>query len=291
MIYSMTGYGLGQSVAETWRCTTEIRTVNQRFLDIRLFLPQGFQPSEAALKQKIKQACRRGKVDCNITLQNDSETAKPMIINTALAKAYAQVIEEFEKCTRRSVQVSLRDIASIKDLIQTQELDAQSPFFQNLIDSSLENALEQLQNARQKEGQILFDDIQTRLKKCEDLLKDIQALAKELPTLCYERLLNNLKALDHQVKLDQDRLHQEVAMFSDRCDITEEIVRFRIHLTHMEEIFLQREIGKKADFLLQEMNREINTIGSKASQSEVSQSVIAVKSELEKIREQVQNIE
>lgn len=291
MVSSMTGYGTGQIHRENWQCITEIRSVNQRFLDIRLRLPNGFSPLESPLKDMIKKTCQRGKIDCTIRLEPESDSLEKMELNVDLVRNYIKVIRKFEEVANRSVHIDLKDLLSIKDLIAAPEIDPETPLFRGLVQDSLAQALEQLVQMKQHEGGALWNDIQQRLNKCSQILDAIENTAKELPAIYHKRLLDNISSLNPNIDIEENRILQEIALFADRSDVTEEVVRFRTHLQHMEEIFQGREIGKKAEFLLQEMNREINTIASKGSHTQIAQSVVQVKSELEKIREQIQNIE
>jgi len=160
-----------------------------------------------------------------------------------------------------------------------------------VIRDSLAKAIEGLQEMKLREGQAMHDDIKTRLVSCEQIVNKIEELSQEEPGLYRVRLQERLAQLQEGTKINPERLEQEIALLADRLDITEEVVRFRTHLEHMDDILAQREVGKKAEFLMQELNREVNTIASKSNHAEISQSSVEIKSELEKVREQLQNIE
>lgn len=290
MAVSMTGFGMGQLSRNKWQCTIEIRTVNNRFLDISVRLPNGFQNFSQPLKTRIKQHCFRGKIDCTVNLLEEEETLQTCL-NEDLARSYKNVIDTFQEITSKPVQVNLSDLLKIPDLIQTQKPDTTSEFFSSLIEDALTIALEQMQDMRIKEGNALLEDIQDRLKIKAQLLDRIEALAHDLPKLQYQRLCERLPAMNDSLEWDEERLHKEIALFADRCDITEEITRFRTHLEHMESVLQEKEVGRRADFLLQEFNREINTIASKSNNAPISQLVVEIKGQIEKIREQIQNIE
>ncbi|MBF0286705.1 MAG: YicC family protein [SAR324 cluster bacterium] len=291
MAVSMTGFGSGSVQLENWQCTTEMRTVNNRFLDVNIRLPAGFQHLVAPLTQVVKQTCHRGKVDCTIILSVKNQENSQLCLNAALAKNYGSVLTEFESVTRIPVRIGLSDLLKIDDLIQVPQPDPTSDFFSTLIHDSLKLALEQLHVMRQKEGEALMKDIKGRLVSSTAFLEEIEQISHSLPTAYYQRLCEKLATLDDKLEFDQERIRQELALFADRCDITEEITRFRTHLEHIDGVLMENEVGRRADFLLQEFNREINTIASKSNNAKISQLVVEIKGQLEKIREQIQNIE
>lgn len=287
----MTGFGAGSVDLENWQCTTEIRTVNNRFLDINIRLPAGFQHLTASLTQLVKKTCHRGKVDCTITLFAKNQDTHQLCLNKALAESYGSLLTEFQSAAKVSVQIGLSDLLKIDDLIQTPQPDPTSEFFFKLIHDSLKLALGQLNAMRQKEGDALLKDIRERLASSTVFLEEIEQISHNLPSAYYQRLCEKLATLDEKLDFDQERIRQELALFADRCDITEEIIRFRTHLQHIDGVLLENEVGRRADFLLQEFNREINTIASKSNNAKISQLVVEIKGQLEKIREQIQNIE
>ncbi len=292
MALSMTGYGTAHIEQEGWLCQIEIRSVNQRFLDVRTRLPQAMLSLENAVKDKVKKVCHRGKVDCSVRLESSVQE------NSALPKLhddnvrhYAKLIAHFEELTGREVQMPLRDILSTRDFFSdTHDQEIPAELGQTLLWQTLEQALIPLQAMKEQEGAALLADIEARLQRCEELLHNIETVAVQLPQQYQLRLQEHLRQL--QTHLDAERLHQEVALMAERVDISEEIVRFRTHLQHMRETILkQREIGKRGEFLLQELNREVNTMASKSNDTVVSHTAVDIKAELEKIREQIQNIE
>ena len=267
MAVSMTGYGTAQCEQDGWLCQVEIRSVNQRFLDVRLRLPNGLLTLEASVKEKVKKVCQRA------------------------VRHYASLLSQFEELTGREVQVSMKDLFSQRDLLgESVDLEIPPELGEKLIWESLELALQALKSMKEREGQAMLEDIQSRLQRCAQLAQKIECDSKRLPQQFQQRLLDHLSEL--QAKLDAERLHQEVALMAERLDISEEIVRFGTHLQHLQETLQQeREIGKRGDFLLQELNREANTMASKCNETSVSHTVVEIKAELEKIREQMQNIE
>ena len=291
MAKSMTGFGTGKVNRENWQCTTEIRSVNNRFLDVTIRLPNGFQHFSSPLKLLIQNVCQRGKVDCSVTISAAEQGSDSLYLNAELADNYGTLLEEFRTLTQIPVSVGLSDLLKVQDLIQRLQPDPESDFFSALIHQSLEIALAQLKNMRVKEGLALLTDIQKRLSTSTSLLNEVDAIAQELPCQHYLRLCQRLASLDGHLEINEDRVHQEIALLVERGDITEEIIRLRTHLEHMESVLLEEEVGRRADFLLQECNREINTIASKSNNAPISQLVVEIKGQFEKIREQVQNIE
>ena len=289
MAISMTGFGSADAQWESWSCQVEIRSVNQRFLDIRCRLPLGFQTLEADFKKQIKAACTRGKVDCSIRLEK-GEGDEKLKLNHERAKIFNELLGEFEELSGRKVNVEVRDLSST-NIIEENKSREPPEECEKVIRDSLAKAIEGLQEMKLREGQAMHDDIKTRLVSCEQIVNKIEELSQEEPGLYRERLQERLAQLQEGTKINPERLEQEIALFADRLDITEEVVRFRTHLEHMDDILAQREVGKKAEFLMQELNREVNTIASKSNHAEISQSSVEIKSELEKVREQLQNIE
>jgi len=289
MAISMTGFGSADAQWESWSCQVEIRSVNQRFLDIRCRLPLGFQTLEADFKKQIKAACTRGKVDCSIRLEK-GEGEEKLKLNHERAKIFTDLLTEFEELTGRKVNVEARDLSSI-NIIEENKSGEPPEECENVIRDSLAKAIEGLEEMKLREGQAMHDDIKTRLVSCGKIVNKIEKLSQEEPGRYRERLQERLAQLQDGTKINPERLEQEIALLADRLDITEEVVRFRTHLEHMDDILAQREVGKKAEFLMQELNREVNTIASKSNHAEISQASVEIKSELEKVREQLQNIE
>ena len=289
MAISMTGFGSADLQWESWSCQVEIRSVNQRFLDIRCRLPLGFQNLEQDFKKKIKEVCTRGKIDCSVRLEKVVGEEK-LKLNPERALLFNGLLGEFEELSGRKVNVEAKDLSRI-NIIEESKSGEPPEECQGVILESLALAIESLQQMKQREGQAMHDDIKDRLVNCDQILNTIEKLSLEEPGLYRERLEDRLAQFNDETILNPERLEQEIALLADRLDISEELLRFRTHLQHMDDILEQREIGKKAEFMMQELNREINTISSKSNQAEISKSSVEIKSQLEKIREQLQNIE
>ena len=289
MAISMTGFGSADLQWESWSCQVEIRSVNQRFLDIRCRLPLGFQNLEQDFKKQIKEVCTRGKIDCSVRLEKVVGEEK-LKLNSERALLFNGLLGEFEELSGRKVNVEAKDLSRI-NIIEESKSGEPPEECQGVILESLALAIESLQQMKQREGQAMNEDIKNRLVNCDQILNTIEKLSLEEPGLYRERLQDRLAQFNDETILNPERLEQEIALLADRLDISEELLRFRTHLQHMDDILEQREIGKKAEFMMQELNREINTISSKSNQAEISKSSVEIKSQLEKIREQLQNIE
>ena len=289
MTISMTGFGAADAQWETWICQVEIRSVNQRFLDIRCRLPLGFQTMEPEIKKQIKAVSSRGKIDCSIKLEKGASEEK-LKLNLERAQHYNELLTEFEALSGRKVGVDARDLSSL-NIIEENKSGEPPEKCEKVIRECLSRALEGLQEMKEREGQAMQSDIQQRLSSCGNIVNSIEKLSQAEPERFRDRLQERFSQLTVGIEINPERLEQEIALLADRLDISEEVVRFRTHLEHMDDILSQREVGKKAEFLMQELNREVNTMASKSNHAGISQSSVEIKSELEKVREQLQNIE
>ncbi|MBS1255200.1 MAG: hypothetical protein MAG581_01000 [Deltaproteobacteria bacterium] len=285
----MTGFGSAEERWETWSCQAEIRSVNHRFLDIHCRLPAGFQFLEQDCKKQIKAICSRGKIDCSIRLEIDSEEAK-LRLNADRAQSISQLLSEFEAVTGRDVNVRIADLSGTKIFEENNSTDPPEEC-EKMIRDCLSIALEDLRSMKEREGDAMLNDIQQRLSSSKLILQSIENLSRDEPEQFRKRLQQRIAQLNTGKDLNPERLEQEVALLADKLDVSEEIIRFKTHLEQMDQIITQTEVGKKAEFLLQELNREVNTIASKSNNAVISQSAVEIKSELEKIREQLQNIQ
>ncbi len=285
----MTGFGAADAQWEAWICQVEIRSVNQRFLDIRCRLPLGFQTMEPEIKKQIKAVSSRGKIDCSIKLEKGASEEK-LKLNLERAQHYNELLTEFEALSGRKVGVDARDLSSL-NIIEENKSGEPPEKCEKVIRECLSRALEGLQEMKEREGQAMQSDIQQRLSSCGNIVNSIEKISQAEPERFRDRIQERFSQLTEGIGINPERLEQEIVLLADRLDISEEVVRFRTHLEHMDEIMSQREVGKKAEFLLQELNREVNTMASKSNHAGISQSSVEIKSELEKVREQLQNIE
>jgi len=289
----MTGFGRSELQSDDYTCKVEIRSVNNRFLDVKTRLPRNFANLEFELKKRIKDKCSRGSIDVSISFQRDETEGSGTEIrpNLVLATQYLGAFKLLRDKLGLSGEIDISTILSLKDVIQFEPL-ALSSSIEELIINATEAAMDQLIEMRNEEGKHLEKEILELLNEVEkqkDLIKPRQSI---MVKQYRDRLNERIKSLTEGTAIEPGRLDQEVALLAERCDITEEITRLESHLSHFRQLVQSEEpMGRKLEFLIQEFNREANTIGSKTLDIEVSRSSIEIKSALEKIREQLANIE
>ena len=291
---SMTGFGRATQIVDGLQCIIEIKSVNSRFLDLNIRSPKQVNSVEHSIRKCIQKTIHRGKVDVFVTLQDVADREKQFIINSSL-KHQIQHLLVSEGFYREPQEVPLSAVMAISnDWVQIQDSEVTEDVLQSLVTDTTTNALNALVSMRQSEGIHIQQDLLHRLSQMTNIIEDINS-HKADAVIAYKENLRT-KMMDYVEGLDitanEDRLLQEVAIMADKTDITEEIVRFRSHVVQLTNTFKMDEpIGRKLDFIIQEMNREVNTIGSKAMDITLTDHVVQLKCELEKIREQVQNIE
>ena len=291
---SMTGFGRATQIVDGLQCIIEIKSVNSRFLDLNIRSPKQVNSVEHSIRKCIQKTIHRGKVDVFVTLQDIADREKQFIINSSL-KHQIQDLLVSEGFYREPQEVPLSAVMAISnDWVQIQDSEATEDVLQSLVTDTTTNALNALVSMRQSEGIHIQQDLLHRLSQMTNIIEDINS-HKADAVIAYKENLRT-KMMDYVEGLDitanEDRLLQEVAIMADKTDITEEIVRFRSHVVQLTNTLKMDEpIGRKLDFIIQEMNREVNTIGSKAMDITLTDHVVQLKCELEKIREQVQNIE
>ncbi|HPE07387.1 MAG TPA: YicC family protein [Smithellaceae bacterium] len=292
MIKSMTGYGRVEAICDGRNIVVEAKSVNHRFLEIALRMPAVLYPLEMEYKKKIGERFKRGRIDVSIRLEGDGAESSKVNLNLDVAHNYFDVLTKLKNEFNLQEPIGLKTFISFRDIFTPPAETQLQGDFLNSVDKTLQEALSMLVNMRQDEGIALFSDMQMRLQAIGGMMGTIRLRAPQVVTEYQKRLSDRVKELSAGFELDAARLVQEVAIMADRCDITEEIVRMQSHIGQFEALLQSDEAeGRKIDFLLQEMNREINTIGSKANDVEIARQVIEAKSELSKLREQAQNIE
>ena len=291
---SMTGFGRATQIVDGLQCIIEIKSVNSRFLDLNIRSPKQVNSVEHSIRKCIQKTIHRGKVDVFVTLQDVADREKQFIINSSL-KHQIQDLLVSESFYREPQEVPLSAVMAISnDWVQIQDSEVTEDVLQSLVTDTTTNALNALVSMRQSEGIHIQQDLLHRLSQMTNIIEDINS-HKADAVIAYKENLRT-KMMDYVEGLDitanEDRLLQEVAIMADKTDITEEIVRFRSHVVQLTNTLKMDEpIGRKLDFIIQEMNREVNTIGSKAMDITLTDYVVQLKCELEKVREQVQNIE
>ncbi|MBM9605229.1 YicC/YloC family endoribonuclease [Desulfopila inferna] len=291
-VKSMTGFGRGESEKSGRVWTTEIRCVNNRFLDVKIKLPRGYTALEERIRKKVADYHQRGRVDLVLNVQGDFSDLQKLSVNAALAASYRETLAQMAKELKIKDDTTLSQLASYPDVLvrEQQSEDLESVWV--VIEQAVTEALQGCEEMRKQEGESLRADLQKRIGA---FVADIARIEIIVPTLVEKReqsLRQRLEKLLANVDLDPLRLSQEVAIMADKTDVTEELVRLRSHIDQFERFLKENgSVGRKLDFLIQEFLREVNTLGSKINDAETAHLTVDLKSELEKIREQVQNIE
>ena len=295
MIRSMTGYGRAEAVLGGRKYVVEIKSLNHRYLELSLRIPANLLPLEMEIKKKINEQLIRGKIDITIRRETYSgiEGSRLLEVNLPLVKNYYDLLIQLKDLFNLKEDITLDMMAGLKDVfIPLETIEDEITVLWEGLAGVLSNAIAALIDMRQKEGEVLGQDLKARLYLINEHLDEIDARAPQIVLEYQKRLVARIRELMDGMVIDESRLSQEVAIMAEKSDITEEIVRFRSHIKQFLEMLKSPEaIGRKVDFLIQEMNREVNTIGSKSNDAEISCHVIEIKSELAKLREQVQNLE
>lgn len=293
MIHSMTGFGRGQAACDGISVTAELNAVNSRYLDISMRIPQEIRDKELALKERVQEAISRGKLNLSIQIDK-ADTGQPEIaVNPKLAAGYKALLDELRRTTNIDAPVTLSDLIQFEEIFVSRQQD--EAILQTIWDVSrqaLDQAIEHLRAMRAREGRQLEQDLRKRVKQIDAKMEQIKTLTDGRAEEARARLHERIQKLVEDENLDEERLEMEVAIQVDKMDITEEIVRLQSHVKFfIEALDSEETVGRRLKFLAQEMNREINTIGSKANNSEISRHVVHAKESLEQIREQVENVE
>lgn len=289
---SMTGFGRGEVTAGTRTWVAEVRTVNHRFLDQRVILPRLFAALEEPVKKKVATVLDRGRVDITFSLQGMSAVEPQLVVNGSVARQYYRCLQQLIDDYQLDAQVTLKDMLTLRDVISLEEqhpdMDAEWP----LISGALEAALRDCDLMREQEGKALQQDLLARLAKFESIVRQIEDRLPELQLQRQQDLRLRVSKLLDGLDLDPIRLAQETAIMADKSDVTEEITRLGSHMTQFRAFLVSDEpVGRRLDFLLQEFLREVNTLSSKIANAGIAHLGVEMKNEIEKLREQVQNIE
>lgn len=293
MIISMTGFGRGDASDQGISITVEAKSVNSRYLDISLRLPQAIQDKELELKEIIQERINRGKLNLNVRI-NKAETGEPEVkINPNLVEGYKHLLDELREAASIEQEVTLQDLMQFSDIFKSREEDeATLETIWELTKQAAGDALDQLISMRKQEGTQLENDLLDRVDHIYRKMEKVKELTEGRAEEVRKNLLERIQKLIDEDLIDNERLEMEVAVLVDKMDITEELVRLQSHIKFFKEAVRQEDsVGRRLNFLSQEMNREINTIGSKANNSEISQHVVQAKESLEQIKEQIQNVE
>ncbi|MEG1312587.1 MAG: YicC/YloC family endoribonuclease [Romboutsia sp.] len=293
MAVSMTGFGRGEYKDDNYYFLVECKTINHKYADINVRLPRKISFLEDKARNLIKDHVKRGRVDLYIKLDLLGSEDVNLKFDETLAFQYVNILKQIKDKFDLVDDISVMNVAKFADVVKTEEKEEDEDLLWSIFKKALEEALVKLKEMRIEEGKKLAEDVIMRCNLLKNYIEEIEKYSYNV-VIDYKEKLNNRisEILDNPSIIDENRLAQEVAIYADKSSITEEIVRFNSHIEQLKKTVLKNEsIGRKIDFLIQEMNRETNTIGSKSSDLNITNLVVEIKSELEKIREQIQNIE
>lgn len=291
MIRSMTGYGKQNLSVEGREYQIEIKSVNHRYLDINVKIPKAISYLEETIKKEISNKIKRGKIDVFVSFENNSEEGRKIEINKQLAKLYIEQLKELAQEEKIESNIEVMDIAKIPDVL-TIKVDEENSKIKDEIKQVTQGAVTRILEMKNIEGEKISQDLLQRIRNIQSKIVEISAKSTGLIEEYVVKLEERINEILKNQEIDKTRLAQEVVIYADKCSIEEEVTRLNSHISQFKNLLNSNEaIGKKLDFIIQEMNRETNTIGSKANNLEITNGVIDIKTEIENIREQVQNIE
>lgn len=292
MIKSMTGFGRATYENEGREYLIEIKSVNNRFNDINIKMPRSLSYLEEKIKKEILKLITRGKIDLFVTFNNNSDKGKNIKLNTDIAKKYIDELRKLSKESNIIDNINIMDISKLPDVLNIKMEEDSEEIIEKELMVALNEAIKSFIDMREKEGNKIKLDLENRIKIISDKINQISNISTGLVEEYIVKLEARIKELLKTDVIDESRLAQEVVIYSDKCSVEEEITRLKSHISQFLNLTSENvAVGKKLDFLIQEMNRETNTIGSKANNLKITNLVVDIKTELEDIREQVQNIE
>ncbi|CUS38151.1 YicC/YloC family endoribonuclease [Candidatus Nitrospira nitrificans] len=292
MIKSMTGFGRRQGLWADGTVSIEVRSVNHRFLETSIRLPKSMSGLEESFKKTIQQHCVRGRVDLTVLLQGSRGNTRAVQLDVGLAKQYHQALRTLQRTLKLKGSIDIGLMAGFRDIVALSEQAADDPKLTKMVEKLGSLAVSDMVKMREKEGVLLAQDILARLDLVRQCRSAISSRAPFIAQETFDRMKQRVEKLLTDAIPDLPRLNQELALYADRCDITEELVRLDTHMIQFERALQGTEsVGKTLDFLLQELGREVNTVGSKANDAGIRADVVRMKAELERIREQIQNVE
>lgn len=293
MIRSMTGYGKGTLEIESRQYQIEIKSVNHRYSDISIKIPKTLSYLEEEIKKEISEKIKRGKIDVFVTFENNSEEGKEIKINKEIAKLYIKQLKELAEEEKILSNIEVVDISKFPDVL-TIKADENDEKIKKEVIQTTQEAINKILEMKEAEGKKISRDLLERLERIENKIEEISQKSTGLIEGYVVKLEKRIKEILKTEEIDKSRLAQEVVIYADKCSIEEEITRLKSHIYQFKKLIIDNKneaIGKKLDFIIQEMNRETNTIGSKANNLEITNAVIDIKTIIEDIREQIQNIE
>ena len=290
MIRSMTGYGRGKYEIDSREYTVEIKSVNNRYCDVSVKLPRSISYLEEKIKKEITNKVSRGKVDVFITFYNNSTKGKNIKFNRELAGIYIKELKELAKENGINSDIQVTDISKFPDVLSIENEEDEELIWIEL-KLPLEEAINNFICMKETEGRKIYEDLTNRIENIQSKVDVISENSTRLIKDYIVKLENRIKELLDTDKIDENRLAMETVIYADKCSVEEEITRLNSHICQFKELIKENVVGKKMDFMIQEMNRETNTIGSKSSSIEITNLVVEIKTQIEDIREQIQNIE
>ncbi|HOF05093.1 MAG TPA: YicC family protein [Syntrophales bacterium] len=294
MISSMTGFGRVEGTAAGKRIQVEMKSLNHRYLEISVRVPSALAALEMEIKKRVGERFSRGKIEITIRLESDGQQgdAPALTLDIPLVRQYHALLSRIKTELGLPGEVTLEIMAGFRDIYVPEDQEEKLPALWAGLEGLLGQAMDKLAAMRNAEGEVLKRDLAARMEVIRRLLREIGCRAPEVVHEYRQRLVDRVRELTQGMMIDEARLHQEVAIMAEKSDITEEVVRMESHIAQFGEFLTEGEaVGRKLDFLIQEMNREINTLGAKSQDGEIARRVIEVKSELAKLREQIQNVE
>ncbi len=294
MIRSMTGYGRSQAVVDTMNITVELKSVNHRYFEFNSRVPRNYGFLDEKLKSYIGSRVSRGKVECYVSLENLEDDEIEILVNHSLAKSYLDALKDLAETNELNLRddLAMSSLARYNDIFTVHKKEADEEKIWNAVKSVAETAVDKFISMRETEGEKLKNDVLSRADLILEKVSIIEERSPETVKEYNDKLLARINEFLSDVQVDEQRLLTECAIFADKVAVAEETVRLRSHIDQLRQFLESDEaVGRKTDFLVQEMNREANTIGSKAQDVTIARNVIDIKAEIEKIREQIQNIE
>jgi uncharacterized protein (TIGR00255 family) len=292
MLKSMTGFGAGRAQVGDEEFSVELRSLNHKFCEVKARLPRELSTLEPVVVKRVKDRLARGAVELLVKRQTATVSGTVPVVDVALAKEYARAFRELATALGTPAEISWAQIANQPGVVKLEEKGMDAEAASQAVQAALEQALTALEQMRRVEGEAIRADLEARLKLIEGWSREVAALAPKAVEDYRQRLSERVAELARGVAVDPQRLAQEVAMFAERTDIAEEVTRLASHLEQFRALMASSEpAGRRMDFLVQEMHREVNTTGSKSQHAEISARVVSMKAEVERIREQVQNVE
>lgn len=289
---SMTGFGRAKLEKNNRIYRIEIKSVNHKYSDIQIKLPRSLAYLEESIKKEISSNISRGKIDVYISFENYSEMGKQVVINQELVKEYMEQFKKVAEENNLNINIPVTEITKLPDVLTLKQVEDEEDIIKDEILECLKEAIDNFITMRSQEGNKIKEDLKVRINKIEEEIEKISKYSTRLVKEYVVKLEERIKEILKTNIIDQSRLAMEVVLYADKCSVEEELTRLKSHIVQFNELLEETvPIGKKIDFLIQEMNRETNTIGSKSGSLDITNIVINIKTELEDIREQIQNIE